>query len=108
LLTVGLVAWVASLKTPSSAGVLTQTAQVAAGPGAVYSVRASHEMDVQSGELHLRIAPGEQQAKALQVHTPGGVASAEAAEFLVQVPPGNAPGPVAVTVLSGAVTLSNA
>src|SRR5262249_5665945 len=108
LLTVGLVSWVSSLKTTSSAGVLTETAQLVPGRDAVYQVRASHEMDVESGEVRVRVAPSDPQSKALEVHTPGGVASAEAAEFLVQVAPNHPTGPVAVKVLSGKVTLSNA
>src|SRR5439155_25797996 len=89
LLTVGLVSWASSLKGPSRSVGLVETAQVVPGKGAVYQVLASHEMDVQQGQVRVRVEPGSPQAKAVKVHTPAGTATTSDGEFLVQVSPKN-------------------
>jgi hypothetical protein len=108
LLIVGVYTWVASTvdRGPGTPAVVA-AAQIGPGAGAIYQVRTTHDLDLQRGDVQVRVAPSGEKSKAFQVHTPGGIVSAEQAEFLVQTPK-DGRGPATVKVLAGTVTLKNA
>ncbi len=104
LLIVGVYTWVASTvdRGPGTPAVVA-AAQLGPGAGAVYEVRTTHDLELQRGEVQVRVEPGD---KAFHVHTAGGIVSADRSEFLVQAP-GDGHGRATVKVLSGKVRLKN-
>jgi hypothetical protein len=79
-------------------------AKIGPGSKAVYRVENPHEMEVKTGEVLIRFAPDGADARPFKVHTTAGTATAERAEFVVDVLSGR---PVSVRVFSGKVTLAN-
>jgi hypothetical protein len=102
LLTVGLFFWMSPDRDQPRP--ILAAAEIGPAPGAVYSVATANQIDVQRGEVLVRVAPDSPQAAAFEVRTPAGTATAERGEFIVGVAPG---GPVSIKVLSGEVSLRN-